>query len=106
MANLPLLKHHLLDSFAIPMVSTKEGLSILIGKKLRDLRVDKQLTIEQVALECGIEYSQLSRIERGKINTSIYHIYSIARALNIPLAELFKEIEQELKQFSVQDNGK
>ena len=55
----------------------KEEVVKIIGNKLREIRLEKKLTIERVALDSDIEYTQLSRIELGKINTSIYQIYKI-----------------------------
>ena len=36
-----------------------------------------------------MEYSQISRIERGIINTSISHVFAIAKALKVEPSELF-----------------
>jgi transcriptional regulator with XRE-family HTH domain len=44
--------------------------------------------MERLATESGIEYSQLSRIELGKINTSIYHLYLISDTLKISITDL------------------
>lgn len=52
----------------------------------------KNLTIEKVANDAGIEYTQLSRIEHGKINTSIYHAYIISKSLEVELQELFTDL--------------
>ncbi len=49
---------------------------------------------ETLALESGLEYSQINRIELGKINTSISHLFIIANALQIHPAEL---LEFEIK---------
>ena len=55
----------------------KEEVSKKVGSKIRELRLSKGLTIERVAFDSGMEYTQLSRIELGKINTSIYQVYKI-----------------------------
>jgi transcriptional regulator with XRE-family HTH domain len=47
------------------------------------------MTIEELAFDAEIEYVQLSRIELGKINTSIYHIYKISHSLSVPVMEFF-----------------
>jgi transcriptional regulator with XRE-family HTH domain len=39
-----------------------------------------------------MDYSQLSRIERGKINTSVYQVYILARVLNVPVDSVFKDL--------------
>ena len=45
--------------------------------------------MRQFALEMGIEHSQLSKIERGVINTTISTVYKIAETLEIPIKDLF-----------------
>ena len=71
----------------------KKAVCEKVGKRVREIRMKKGLSIEKVALNAGIEYSQLSRIELGKINTSIYHVYKISYSLAVPLVDLLKEIE-------------
>ncbi len=60
-----------------------------MGSKIRELRLSKGLTIERVAFDSGMEYTQLSRIELGKINTSIYQVYKISDSLSVPVPEIF-----------------
>ncbi len=63
-----------------------------VGNKIREVRTNKGLTIEELANELNMEYSQVSRIELGKINTSIFHVYLIATYLNTPVPELFNDL--------------
>ena len=60
-----------------------------VGVRIRNKREEKKLTLETLASQAGIDYSQLSRIENGRINTSIYSAYNIAKALGISITELF-----------------
>ena len=76
------------------MTLNKDEVSKMVGSKIRNIRNDKRLTIERVAFDAGMEYTQLSRIEHGKINTSIYHIYKISRSLNIRMPDLFNELHK------------
>lgn len=62
---------------------------ISFGNKLRVTRLAKGFTQEQLANELGVEISQISRIERGVINTSITTLYSISKVLNVDISELF-----------------
>jgi hypothetical protein len=64
---------------------SKDELIISIGKVLRDLRLANKKSIETISNEIEIGYSQLSRIERGKINTSVYQLYRILSVLNVPM---------------------
>ncbi len=59
------------------------------GSNLRNVRIMKSITQEKLAFSIGIEISQISRIERGILNTSISTIKAIADALDIPLKDLF-----------------
>ena len=59
------------------------------GKKLKEIRLAKKVSQEELAGETGFELSQIGRIERGTVNTSISHISAIAKALNISPSELF-----------------
>ena len=67
----------------------KKEVSVRIGNRPRELRIERRLTIEKVALSAGLEYTQLSRIELGKINTSIYQVYKISNSLAVPVPDIF-----------------
>tara|TARA_R110002049_G_scaffold275213_1_gene453221 strand:- start:9139 stop:9363 length:225 start_codon:yes stop_codon:yes gene_type:complete len=62
---------------------------IAFGENLRKHRKKNGLTQEQIAIDLGIEISQISRIERGVINTSIGNVNAIATALKIDVKDLF-----------------
>lgn len=65
------------------------------GRHLRAIRLEKGLSQEQLAWKADIELSQISRIERGIINTSLSQLLVIAEALEISLKELCDfEIDQ------------
>lgn len=62
----------------------------VFGQNVRKIRKDKGLTQEQLSNDLGMEISQISRIERGVVNTSILNITKIAQVLEIDIEELFK----------------
>jgi transcriptional regulator with XRE-family HTH domain len=63
---------------------------IAFGKNLQKVRKSKEFTQAQLANDLGIEISQISRIERGVINTSIGNVNAIAKILKVPVSELFE----------------
>ena len=69
-------------------LSEKEFL-IAFGKNLRKLRKARGFTQAQLANDLGVEISQISRIERGIINTSIGNCNGISNILKIPVKNLF-----------------
>lgn len=62
---------------------------IAFGKNLKKIRKEKGITQEKLAFSIGVEISQISRIERGILNTSISTTEAIAKAIDIPLKDLF-----------------
>ncbi|MEI9911753.1 MAG: helix-turn-helix transcriptional regulator [Bacteroidota bacterium] len=50
----------------------------------------KGVSQEKLALETGFELSQIGRIERGEINTSISHVAAIAKVLKVNPEALFQ----------------
>jgi transcriptional regulator with XRE-family HTH domain len=67
----------------------REGIK-KFGERVRQLRLDRKVSQEDLAFKCGLEFSQISRIERGIINTSISHAFTIAKALDLEPYLLFK----------------
>jgi transcriptional regulator with XRE-family HTH domain len=68
---------------------TRSQFSLIIGSKLRELRISKSITIEQLSFKSGIDTKQITRIELGQINTSIFQIYRISNALSVDLVDIF-----------------
>lgn len=54
-----------------------------VGLRLKELRLEKGYSQEEIAHKTGFPTSQIGRIERGEINTSISHIAAFSKALNI-----------------------
>ena len=60
-----------------------------LGLRIRTLRIDKDLSQQQLANNAEIELSQISRIELGKSDASISTLSAIAKALKLKLVDLF-----------------
>lgn len=60
----------------------------LLGEKVREKRIDKGISQQELALEADIPKNQVGRIERGEINTTISTLYKISQALAIPTRDL------------------
>jgi transcriptional regulator with XRE-family HTH domain len=59
-----------------------------VGCCIRNQRLSKKLSIEKLALECDMDYSQLSRMELGQVNFSISYLFKVAASLNISPKDL------------------
>ena len=71
-------------------MKSKETFRLHLGRNLRRIRTGRNLTIETLALESGLAYSQISRIELGKINTTAYTVYILSQALRVDPAEFYR----------------
>jgi len=66
--------------------------SILIsfGKRVKELRLKKNLTQEQFANICGLHKNYIGMVERGERNPSLLNIEIIASGLEISVSNLMK----------------
>ena len=60
----------------------------MFGARLKELRKAKKITQEELVRKTGFDLSQIGRIERGLINTSLSHILKIAECLGVSPHEL------------------
>ena len=80
----------ILPAVAIVKTQTRHRTGVkAFGEHLRELRLSKGFTQERLAYTSDLELSQISRIERGIINTSISQVFQIAAALGVPPKEMF-----------------
>ena len=79
----------------IPAVSANEreyGEEItILGRKLRDLRRARPLSLEELAKKTGLSIGLLSQIERGMGNPSFVTLMKIADAFQIQLGYFFSD---------------
>ena len=60
----------------------------LLGKKIRQLRKEKKMSIEQLAAKSELHTTYVGDIERGNGNASITTLAKIANALDVEVYEL------------------
>lgn len=66
------------------------NLTEVFGNNLRRLRKESCLSQEDLAFDADIPLSQIGRIERGDINTTISTFKALSKALKVPVADLFQ----------------
>jgi len=67
------------------------------GDRVRELRLRKSLSQEELAFRAGIHRNYLGGIERGERNPCLNNILSIAYALDVSPAELFSNFKKSYK---------
>lgn len=68
---------------------SKEEFLKVFGINLKATRLDKNLSYRQLAQRCDIDYSHISRIEKGEINIQLSTVLELAKGLEIHPKELF-----------------
>jgi len=61
-----------------------------VGEKLRAHRLSKKISQVTLSYDAEIPKSQIGRIERGEINTTIGTLYKICTALGIEFKDLIE----------------
>ena len=64
---------------------------INFGKRLKEYRLQKKLSQEMLANDLNIPINQIGRIERAEIATSIVTAYKLAKVLEVPIENLFRD---------------
>jgi transcriptional regulator with XRE-family HTH domain len=65
------------------------SLHIKIGKKIKEIRELKGISQQDLAAKCNFEKSNMSRLEAGKVNSTISTLQKVSNALEIDIVELF-----------------
>ena len=63
------------------------------GQVVRKIRLEQEISQEELADRCGLHRTYISDIELGKRNLSLENIERIAVSLNKSLSEFFQEVE-------------
>lgn len=66
----------------------EEGIKAF-GKRLREIRLEKGVSQESLAYTTDLHLSQIGRIERGEISTSISFVYLFAKTLSVEPKDFF-----------------
>jgi transcriptional regulator with XRE-family HTH domain len=64
------------------------------GLIIRQLRTEKGLSQEKLALDADIDRTYIGDIEKGNRNVSISMIEKLANYFQISISELFKKLEE------------
>lgn len=67
---------------------TKEIFLKKLGSNVARLREDAGLSQTELALRCDKDRQSLNRLEKGRINPSVYYLMQLAEELKIPVKDL------------------
>ena len=76
--------------------SADEVYQRVLGKRIRVLRVVRDLSQDELARSAGVTRNYVSAIERGVQGVDVVRLRRLASALDIDLAKLLAEVEAGL----------
>lgn len=59
-----------------------------LSKRLKELRVSKKMTQQELAEKAGLHLTYIGHLELGKYHPTVFVIWKIARVLGVTLNEL------------------
>ena len=68
--------------------------SSTVGGRIRQHRLERQLTQTELARQIGIQQSDLSRMEKGEYRVSLDVLFRILQAFELSLGEFFSDLAQ------------
>ena len=72
-------------------MTNKEKILARFAVHLTRLRREKGYSIRELAAASGLEYSQVQRIEKGKVNLAFTTLVALAQGLDMDLSSLLHE---------------
>ena len=63
-------------------------LILKIGKRIKEIRLSKPMSLEELAAASNMDNANIARLESGNTNPTIRTLYKISRGLNVKLKEL------------------
>lgn len=72
----------------------KRNIATEIGLLIRQVRIEKGLSQEELSFKCDLHRTYIGSIERAEKVASIITLEKVAKALDISLSEIFKKYEQ------------
>ena len=70
-------------------MAKKTDILLIIGKNVREKRLEQQLSQSQLAFEAGVTREFVNKLESGNYNISIRNLEKIAQILNVEIKDLF-----------------
>jgi transcriptional regulator with XRE-family HTH domain len=72
-----------------PITKEQEELLKNLGERIKSIRNEKGLTLEQVASSVGKDRQSIHRLEKGQVNPSYVYLMEVCEGLGIGIGELF-----------------
>ena len=76
------------------MAEPHDDMTVAVGKRIRDARIERGVSLRALAKELEISPASLSLIERGLVRTSLTRLFDVARRLEMHPRVLLDAIDE------------
>lgn len=87
---------HLEDDFKM----NESKLENIFGKVLKNLRTEAGYSQEKLALDCELDRTYISMLERGKRQPTLKTIFNLCEKLNCSPSEMVRHVEIEVEEMT------
>lgn len=78
-------------------IQPDSGPAKAFGQALREIRISREMSQEQLAFECGFDRTYISLVERGVRSPTVRSLVQLADALKVRPSEVLLRMESLLK---------
>ena len=72
----------------------RDSLLVGLGVAIREVRIERRLSQEELSLRTGVHRNYIGGIERAERSPTVLSIAQLARELGVSMTELFRMAEQ------------
>ncbi len=83
-----------METQKVPGSRSPNDIDRRVGRKLRKLRLDAGLTLQDLAEQIGVSHQQLQKYETGANRLSVGMLPGVAEALGVDIMEFFEDAEK------------
>lgn len=81
-----------MSSWRVPtLLRMKTRARELFARRVRELRIERGLSQDELADAAGLHRTYIGTVERGEQSIGVDNVEKIAKALKVPIMELFRE---------------
>jgi transcriptional regulator with XRE-family HTH domain len=70
----------------------------VFGKILKRYRTERKLSQESLALECGLDRTFISSLERGLRQPSLKSLFKICKVLKVSPSQIIADLEKAIRE--------
>lgn len=69
----------------------RKNFTLKFAKRLKEVRIKKNVSQEELAYKSGLNYAYVGHLERGIYSPTLYVVWRLAKALNVSLEQFLKD---------------